>query len=117
MSKKQRTNLIPATGFRVLTCRIREEDDRAVFTDSPLIGWLQTNDPERDPVDPILLDDDGLIRLGSELEGYQVAYQVFPSEWHEGLRFQLKAPLETEARYLEARYQKAEEIEEEKAAA
>jgi hypothetical protein len=103
MSREQRSakNLIPATGFRVLTCRISEEDDSAVFTDSPLIGWLQTNDPEGDPVDPILLDD-GLIRLGSELEGYQVAYQVFPSEWHDGQRFQLKAALETEVRYLEA---------------
>jgi hypothetical protein len=73
MSKEVRTtNLIPATGFRVLTCRIREEDDRAIFKDSPLIGWLQTNDPERGPVDPILLDD-GMIRRGSELNAYEVA--------------------------------------------
>ncbi len=106
MSKKQRTtNLIPATGFRVLMCRICEEDDCAVFMDSPLIGWQQTNDPEADPVDPILLDD-GLIRLGSELNAYQVAYQVFPSDWHDGQRFQVKAKLEQEARYLEEEYQK-----------
>ena len=100
MSKEQRTtNLIPATGFRVLTCRIREKDDRAVFTDSPLIGWLQTNDPEGDLVDPILLDD-GMIRRGSELESYDVAYRVFPSEFHEGQRFALKAQLEEEARFF-----------------
>jgi hypothetical protein len=51
-TQRRTTNLIPTTGFRVLTCRIREGDDKAVFTNSPLIGWQQTNDPEGDPVDP-----------------------------------------------------------------
>ncbi len=101
MSKeRRRTSLIPATEFRVLTCRICEEDDSAVFTDSPLIGWLQTNDPEGDPVDPVILD--GNVVLGSELAAYQTSYQVFPAEWHEGLRFQLKGRLEAEARHMEA---------------
>ena len=57
-------NLISAVGFRILTCRISEEDDSAAFTDSPLIGWLQTNDPDGSPVDPVFLDDERRPRLG-----------------------------------------------------
>jgi hypothetical protein len=96
---KRSPNLIPAVGFRVLTCGINEEDDTAVFTDSPLIGWIQTDDPLSDPVVPIILDDSGPV-VGPDLEAYQVAYRVFPSEWHDGQRFRLKAELEKEARFL-----------------
>lgn len=97
MSEKRRSpNLITAVGFRVLTCSISEEDDSAVFNDSPLVAWLQTNDSQADHVVPIILDEHGPV-LGYELEAYQVAYRVFP-EWHEGQRFRLKADLEKEAR-------------------
>lgn len=100
MSNAQRSpNLIPAVGFRILTCSINEEDDSAVFTDSPLIGWLQTNDPQGDPVDPIFLDDSGPV-LGSEMEAYQVSYRVFPSELNDAQRFALRAPLEEFARFF-----------------
>ena len=102
MSKEQRsTNLIPAAGFRVLTCRISEEGDSTVFEDCPLIGWQQTIDPTGEPVDPVLLED-GIIRLGSELAAYQIAHRVFPSELNDAQRFHLRDGLEKEARYLEA---------------
>jgi|ERR1035437_4385575 hypothetical protein len=101
MSDGQRNpNLIPAVGFRVLTCTINDEDDSAAFTDSPLIGWLQTNDPHGDPVDPIFLDDGGDPVVGSEMEAYQVAYRVFSSELNDAQRFALRASLEKFARLL-----------------
>jgi hypothetical protein len=96
--EKRSQNLIPGVGFRVLTCRIKDEDDSAEFTDTPLIGWMQTNDPCGDPVDPIILDGNPI--LGSELAAYDIAYEVFPAEYHDGQRFRLKARLEKEARSL-----------------
>src|SRR5580692_10478690 len=102
MSTEKRTkNLIPAIGFRILTCQISEEDGQAVFADSPLIGWLQTNDPHNSPVDPVYLDGHGPV-LGSEMAAYNVAYRVFHSEEYEGQRFRIKQELEKEARYMEA---------------
>jgi hypothetical protein len=103
-NEKRNKSLIPAIGFRILTCHISEEDDSAVFADSPLIGWLQTNDPTLDPVDPIFQDEafSGTV-LGSEMAGYNVAYRVFHSEKHEGQRFRIKQELEKEARFMEAK--------------
>lgn len=49
---------------------------------------------------PIFLDDGPV--LGSEMAAYHISYRVFPSEIHEGQRFQLKAELEKEARFMEA---------------
>lgn len=96
-------NLITAVGFRILTCHLNEEDDSAVFSDTPLIGWLQTNAPLGGPVDPIfLLDGFGGPMLGSELAAYNVAYRVIHSELHDGQRFRLKGQLEREMRSMEA---------------
>ena len=100
-TKKKIPTIIPAVGFRILTCCINQENDRAVFTDSPLIGWLQTNEPSGAPVDPIFLSEDQGPVLGSEM-AYNIAYRVFDSEKHEGQRFVLKNELDLEARYLES---------------
>jgi hypothetical protein len=101
-TKKKIPTIIPAVGFRILTCCINQENDRAVFTDSPLIGWLQTNDPTRAPVDPIFLSEDQGPVLGSEMAPYNLVYRVFDSEKHEGQRFIIKNNLEAQARYLES---------------
>lgn len=101
-TKKRIPTMIPAVGFRILTCEISVDDDSAVFCDSPLIGWLQTNDPHDTSVDPIFLDDQLGPVLGSEMAAYNVAYRVFHSEKHEGQRFRIKKELETQARIMEA---------------
>jgi len=103
-------NPISAVGFRILTCRINKKDDSAAFTDSPLIGWLQSNDPDGSPVDPVFLDESGAPVLGSEMDVRNVSYRVFHSELHEGQRFKLKAGLEEEARFMEETTQRGAQV-------